>query len=108
MVKLLGACDGTVGALLVMQLIPYYAVSITGYGTAPTVYSTNIVKNNILTGQIRPVYFILLVQLEQQMKYPTNTFLQLVVQMEQQLIQLCGIPEQHLILRNNRDSNTCC
>lgn len=36
---------------------PYYAVSITGYGTAPAIYSTNnAVRNNILFGRIRPVY----------------------------------------------------
>jgi len=55
-----GACDNflvencTIGDA---TNTPYYAVSITGYGTAPTVYSTNnIVKNNILFGRIRPVY----------------------------------------------------
>lgn len=55
-----GACDNflvencTIGDA---TNTPYYAVSITGYGTAPTVYSTNnIVKNNILFGRIRPLY----------------------------------------------------
>ncbi|MFZ4799280.1 MAG: hypothetical protein ACOYMA_17405, partial [Bacteroidia bacterium] len=36
---------------------PYYAVGITGYGTAPKIYSTNnLIKNNILFGRIRPIY----------------------------------------------------
>ena len=55
-----GACDNflvencTIGDA---TNTPYYAVSITGYGTAPKVYSTNnIVKNNILFGRIRPLY----------------------------------------------------
>jgi len=37
--------------------IPYYAVRITGYGTAPT-YCTNIVtKDNILSAQMRVIYY---------------------------------------------------
>lgn len=37
---------------------PAYAVSVTGYGTAPTVNASNVViKNNILYGTLRRVYF---------------------------------------------------
>ncbi len=55
-----GACDNfTVENCTIGEptLTPYYAVAITGYGTAPAIYSTNnIIKNNILYGRIRPVY----------------------------------------------------
>lgn len=60
-----GQADGAADNMLIQNnslgsngLTPFYAVRLTGNGTAPAIYGTNIsVKDNILKGQIRPIYY---------------------------------------------------